>query len=66
MGWVLIKKLAELTGYTEDAIRAKVKKGVWLQNCHWRKAPDGRIHFNLRAIQAWIEGVPPKSARVVS
>ena len=56
MKWVLIKKLAELTGYTENAIRCKIKKGVWLLGTHWRKAPDGRIHFNVEAIQSWIEG----------
>ncbi|MHB1117383.1 excisionase [Sideroxydans sp.] len=55
MQWVLINKVVELIGYTEDAIRAKMKKGVWLRNIHWRKAPDGRIHFNLREIQRWIE-----------
>jgi hypothetical protein len=54
--WVLIMLLSQQSGYTENAIRAKIKNGVWLQNCHWRKAPDGRILFNLEAIQAWIEG----------
>ena len=56
MKWVLIKKLVELTGYTENAIRAKIKKGVWLKDRHWRKAPDGRILFDVTEIQAWIEG----------
>lgn len=54
--WVLIHKVVELIGYTDDAIRAKIKNGVWLQNTHWRKAPDGRLMFNLEAIQKWIEG----------
>ena len=56
MKWVVIKKLAELTGYTENAIRAKTKRGIWLCGEHWRKAPDGRIHFNLKEIEAWVEG----------
>jgi hypothetical protein len=56
MNWVLIKKLIDLTGYTDDAIRAKIKRGIWLKEVHWRKAPDGRIMFNLLAIQQWIEG----------
>lgn len=56
MNWVLIKKLVELTGYTDDAIRAKIKRGVWLSGVHWRKAPDNRILFNLEAIKLWIEG----------
>ena len=53
--WVLINKLYELTGYTDDAVRAKIKRGVWLLGTHWVKAPDGRIHFNLEAIKAWVE-----------
>lgn len=55
MKWVLIAKVIELIGYSDDAIRAKIKKGVWLQNTHWKKAPDGRLFFNLEAIQKWIE-----------
>lgn len=55
MKWVTIKKLSEVTGYTEDAIRAKIKKQVWQQNWHWRKAPDGRILMNQDKIAEWIE-----------
>jgi hypothetical protein len=53
--WVLINKVIELIGYSDDAIRAKIKKGVWLCGTHWKKAPDGRLVFNLEAIQKWIE-----------
>ena len=38
--WVMIKRAAELTGYSEDAIRHKVKDGTWAQGRVWRKAPD--------------------------
>lgn len=55
MKWVLIKKVSELIGYTDDAIRAKIKRGVWLKDIHWKKAPDGHLFFNLEAIQKWIE-----------
>jgi hypothetical protein len=55
MKWVLIKKLAEIFGYSEDAARAKMRKGVWLKGTHWTKAPDNRIMFNIVAIQQWIE-----------
>jgi hypothetical protein len=55
MKWVLINKVIELIGYTDDAIRAKIKKGVWRSGIHWKKAPDGRLVFNLEAIQKWIE-----------
>ena len=54
--WVLIKKVQEQTGYTDQAIRAKIKKGVWPQGRLWKKAPDNRIVFNLPEIQSWMAG----------
>lgn len=56
MKWVLIKKVVEIIGYPEDAIRAKIRKGVWISGIHWTKAPDNRILFNVEAIQQWVEG----------
>lgn len=53
--WVLIKRLAELTGYSEDAVRHKVKNGTWLKGRIWRKAPDGRIFVNLDEFERWVE-----------
>lgn len=55
MTYVTIKKLSQLIGYTEDAIRAKIKKGVWLKGQHWVKSPDGRILVHLPRVYAWIE-----------
>jgi hypothetical protein len=56
MHWVVIKRVVEVTGYTDQAIRAKIKRGVWLQDIIWRKAPDKRIVFNLEEIQKWMSG----------
>jgi len=56
MNWITISKLSNLTGYSENAIRAKVKTGVWLIKKHWLKAPDGRILFNPKEINEWVEG----------
>ena len=53
--WVTIPKLSDLMGYTEDAIRAKIKRHVWRCNTHWLKAPDGRILLNVKAIEQWVE-----------
>lgn len=54
--WVLIKKVIEEVGYTDDAVRAKIKKGVWREGIHFRRAPDGRLFFSMMAIKRWIEG----------
>lgn len=53
MTWVLLSKFAELTGYTEEAVRCKIKKGIWEHGSIWRKA-GGRIHLNLRGYDAWV------------
>ena len=55
MKWVLIKVLSRETGLSQDAIRSKKKNGVWREFVHWRKAPDGRIWFDLEAIYKWVE-----------
>lgn len=53
---VTIKKFAELTGLTEEAIRQYMKKGQWLENIHWVKAPNGRIFIKTKAAYLWIQG----------
>jgi len=54
--WVLVNVLAEYSGYSDDAIRAKIRRGIWVCGAHWRKAPDGRLVFNLTRIQEWMSG----------
>lgn len=52
--YVTIGKFHELTGYTEDAVRSKIRRGDWLQNRMWRKAPDGRILIDLLGYELWV------------
>lgn len=56
MHWVLINRVVEYTGYSDDAIRAKQRRGDWKEGIHWRKGPDNRLVFNLIAIQNWMGG----------
>lgn len=53
--WVTIKRFAELTGYTEDAIRSKIKRGDWLEGHVWKKADDGRILISVEGFNQWVE-----------
>jgi hypothetical protein len=62
--WILAEKLAELTGYTVEAIRNKKKKGVWLEGIHWTKFPDGRIGYRAEAIERWMQGFAYEAKRV--
>ena len=54
--WVLIHKITEVTGYSDHAIRAKIKRGIWIIEKHWRKAPDNRIVIDINAIKSWMGG----------
>lgn len=52
--WVLIKRASQETGYSQAAIRTKLRRGVWQEGRHWVKAPDNRIFINLAAVEAWV------------
>lgn len=54
--YVTISKFSELSGYTEDAIRSKIRDGVWLLGFVWIKAPDGRILISTDGYRRWAEG----------
>lgn len=61
MNWVEIKKLSEMSGLSEHSIRALTKKGIWIQDKHWKKPlkhKRSRIFFNVKEIEKWIEGSP--------
>ena len=54
--FVTIEKASDLMGYSQRAIQGKRTDGIWLQDIHWVKAPDGRILINLEEIEKWIQG----------
>jgi len=51
-----IDKFAEISGYTPDAIRSKIKRGDWLEGKVWIKAPDGRILIDTEGYEKWAIG----------
>ena len=53
--YVTVKKASELTGYTENAIRTKIRDGVWLERRLWLKAPDGRVLIDMEGYERWVE-----------
>lgn len=52
--WVLIKRFADLTGYTDKAVRRKLDQGVWVEGVHYKRGKDGRILINLEAYDEWV------------
>lgn len=58
MRYVTVKRFSELSGYTEAAVRAKIRDGVWLEGGVWKRAPDGRILIDVKSYTAWVESGP--------
>ncbi|MDP2262007.1 MAG: hypothetical protein Q8K24_02500 [Hydrogenophaga sp.] len=63
--WVLLKKHAELTGYSVGALEQKIDSPVpaWIEGIHWRKSPDGKRQINLEEYEKWVEGAPVQFSR---
>lgn len=58
--WITIKKLSSETGYSEKALREKISRGDFLYGYHYKKSPDGRIHFNKGRYNEWVDGKIPE------
>jgi hypothetical protein len=50
-----IKKYAELSGYSEKAIRLKISGGIWGEGIKY-KAPDGRVLISETGVENWVLG----------
>lgn len=50
-----IRQFAAESGYSEAAIRSKIREGVWIQDHVWRKAPDRRILISVEGYNEWVE-----------
>jgi hypothetical protein len=65
--YVQIPVAAQLTGYTEKAIRRKIDDGKWLEGREYIKAPDGHILISMKGYAQWAERGPDlKSANDLS
>lgn len=53
--YVTVKGAAAAMGLSEASVRKRIERGIWLENKHWRKAPDQRIYIDMKAIEAWVE-----------
>ena len=53
--WLTIRKFAAETGYSENAVRAKIKRGEWLEGHVWKKAPDGPVLITVEGFESWVE-----------
>src|SRR5690606_29328382 len=53
--FVTIKKFSDQSGYTEDAIRSKIRDGIWREGSEWIRAPDGRNLIDTEGYEKWVE-----------
>ncbi|KPC32560.1 Phage excisionase [Pseudomonas syringae pv. cilantro] len=49
MRYMTIRKFASESGYSEDAIRSKIRDGIWRFGEIWYRAPDDWKGSKLRA-----------------
>lgn len=58
--WVKLKKYCAESQDTEDAVKKRLRTGVWLRDVHARK-PEGsaELWVNLDAVNDWAEGKKP-------
>jgi hypothetical protein len=54
--WVKGNLLPALFGLTPEAARKKRYRGEWLEDKHYKMAPDGNYVYNWREIDKWYGG----------
>lgn len=52
--YVTVKKAAVMIGLTEEAIRKRVQRGIWLEGREWHRDPLGRIMLDTEALDKWV------------
>src|SRR5690606_12602275 len=55
--FVTVRRFAYLSGYTENAIRSKIRDGIWRQGEQWVRAPDSRVLIDVVGYERWVESV---------
>jgi len=52
--FVTIKLHSAISGYSEGAIRSKIKEGVWIEGREYLRAPDGHVFIDREGVQRWL------------
>lgn len=53
--YVTVKRFSAESGYTEAAIRAKIRDGIWRLGEIWKRAPDQRTLIDIEGYEKWVE-----------
>lgn len=54
--YVTLDRFETLSGYSPDAVHSKIKRGQWLEDREYIRAPDGRILVDLVGYGTWARG----------
>lgn len=54
-GLITLKKLSELSGYSQAALHKKIHDSAFIEGVHFYRSPDGRIHFSIEEYQKWVK-----------
>ena len=49
-----VRQFALESGYTEEAIRTKIKRGVFGENEVWVRSPDNRVLISIEGFNLWV------------
>ena len=49
-----IRQFAAESGYTEEAIRTKISRGVFRENEVWVRGPDNRVLISINGFNEWV------------
>jgi len=55
LGWVKPIIIEQLKGITINALRQKCKRGLLIEETHWRKADDNVIYFNFENLEEYLD-----------
>ncbi len=52
--FVTVELAAAMMGLSEEAIRKRLQRGIWVEGKQFRKAADGRVWIDTEGIEAWV------------
>ncbi|CAN7592707.1 excisionase [Variovorax sp. LjRoot175] len=52
--YVTIALYAAISGYSQNAIRCKIKAGTWIDRREYIRAPDGHVMIDRESVQRWL------------
>ena len=54
INFMTISRFCNEAGYSEEAVRSKIKRGQWQQGREYVKAPDNRILISIKGYEEWV------------